>query len=820
MMRWIRILGWMVVAAGIVFGIWLVSPSLTKWISGGGDGALQKRIAVSTPSVVYMLDKTSWLEMSLPPETDIVRIVTNASVATSLVSRPSDSWQYAFRYQLVNDSGNVVLDKVYHNRTGLVKIKDKKTGEEFTPSFYLERDITPTAGQIVQINLAGIQHVSKLRIKLDSIAAPLLDVALRAYFHEQVSEHKLAYLWQRMYDEKKRALSKGNIYSHEMLLDQEVRNLLSQIQRPLSPSGIEGRSYHSRVLYSMNEYEGQQLFEPVIPAGVWVDNQHHGVIPVPESGGDVLLNFVRANPDASLPPASTIHIRWYGRGPAQRADYSIAWSGKPVQFRHVFDGGLLEISASDSMAVRGYLVSNKEKKEITPAPIYMREYLMQGGAAVDYEISHNGNQPTPFRVDFRYIVPAVPMRLDEQLPVVEYDLLDATGVVLKSGSIQVSKPASVFERVVGDVNGMILSDPSTYYFSLPAKVIKIRFRSTNPAMMVAYNRPADLVHLVKVPESSYVSDFDDWNQPAWFPIRPTGYQDLILGNRSMLITLQHRPPEDKPDLLTGRYLWEDYHPQGNWLARHLFTPIEDTGVMRDEAFPSIYRPVPSGRDVDLNLRAMQGINYVMPSLAYFRTANTPFEITVFIDGKLYFKTMASGRQGEIQLPAMAISHHRVRLNVSSTAKLYINYGEPKPGALLKRLGNRLDKKTMSFVYDRTTHCEETLSLRLHVPFGVKARSSILVRMQNITPIPFEPLAGWSFGLRRYDIRPDMTTRVAVMGANGELVDRGQSFFIPLGAELPTGQYRIFITLEKGSGGYLTLSRVTPGVFQERKIFKE
>ncbi len=817
-MRRMRVAGWLLLAAAVASGFWMAKLSLTKWV--GGDSALQKRIAVSTPSVVYLLDKSRWLELVLPPETDIVRIVTNASISLSLPTRPIDAWPYAFQYQVLDDDGKVVMDNIYHNRTSLTKINDAKTGEQFTPSFYLEHGLTPTEGQVMQLNLAGIAHASKLRVRLAAIASPLQDVVLRAYSHEKVPERKLAVLWQRMYDDKKKALAKGNIYSHEMLMEQEVLQLLSKTQQPIGPSGIEGRAYHSRVLYTMNEYEGQPIFEPVLPAGVWIDGQHHGVIPIPEEGGKVRLDFVRASIDPILPSSSVIHIRWYGKGVLQRADYHVDWTGKAAQFSHDFEGGLLEISGSDSIAVRAYLADAKTEQEITPENIYMRNYLIQDNAAVEYPVSHTGNRATPLRVDFRYVVTPPPAMAEENLPVVEYDILNVQGGVIKQGSILIDKPASVYERVAGDVTNIIVTDPSTYFFSLPVDAVKIRFRSSKPALVALFNRPADLVHLVQVPESSYISELDDWNQPAWFSLRPDKYQALILGNRSMLLSVQHRPPEDKPDLMAGRYLWEDYHPQGHWLARHLFTPIEDIGLMREEAFPSIYRRIVSGKETKVTLRAIQGMKNVMPGIVYFRQDKSPFEITVMVDGKLHFKTMVSGSQGEIQLPALTVAQHRIRVNVNSPASLYFNYSGPVPGALLKRLGNRFGKKTMSFIYERTSHCEETLSLRLHVPFGVQQRSVILMTMENVTPLPLEPLTGWSFGQRRYDVRPDLKTHVAVLGSDGQMADRGQAFFIPLGAELPPGKYRLNFTLEQGSEGYLTMSRITPGVFKERKIIQE
>ena len=107
MIRMLRIVLWMAIAAVMAFGLWMGKQSLSKWV-GGGDSALQKRIAVSTPSVVYLLEQGRWLEMSLAPETDMVRLVTNASISSTLATKPMDVWQYAFRYQVLDDDGKVV----------------------------------------------------------------------------------------------------------------------------------------------------------------------------------------------------------------------------------------------------------------------------------------------------------------------------------------------------------------------------------------------------------------------------------------------------------------------------------------------------------------------------------------------------------------------------------------------------------------------------------------------------------------------------------------------------------------------------------------
>ena len=50
-----------------------------------------------------------------------------------------------------------------------------------------------------------------------------------------------------------------------------------------------------------------------------------------------------------------------------------------------------------------------------------------------------------------------------------------------------------------------------------------------------------------------------------------------------------------------------------------------------------------------------------------------------------------------------------------------------------------------------------------------------------------------------------------------MVDTGQRLFFPLDADMPAGRYRVRVDLEAGPGGYLTLSRVTPGLFAQRTL---
>ncbi|MDH5552389.1 MAG: hypothetical protein OEX82_03575, partial [Nitrosomonas sp.] len=618
---------------------------------------------------------------------------------------------------------------------------------------------------------------------------------------------------------RKEALSSGNIYTFDLMTAQERNSLLHRLQRPLSPTGIEGYAYQSRILYSMKAYEGQKVFDPISLHGVLIDEHLRGVIPIPEKGGRVRIQFDQAYGENLVDVEENIMIRWYGRKISERSLQSVAWSGTSAQFEQFFAGGLLEISANQPVVARVFLEEGDTSLDITPETVYLRGYVADEEASVIYQVAHSSDDATPFRVDFRYIKALTSTQEADSAPTIVYDLMDAQDSIIKQGRIPLISENSFYDRIAGEINHHVLSDPISRYISLPKQVTQVKFKSDSPALIFAYNRPAELIHEIKIPEYSYISALDEWNQPAWFPVRPRDYEDLILRNQSILLTIQPRPPEDKPDLLAGRYQWEDYHPQGNWFARTVFTPLDDAESIREEAFVSVYRPITLGKSESFEFYAPQGVTNIMPNLAYFRHEEQPFDISIFIDDDEYFHRRVDGLQGEIQLPALMAGQRRIKVTTSAPANILLSHSRPAPGGFLKRLVNRFEHNKMRFIYEREHLEEESLSVRLYTPYGKKKRSSVSVQIETIEPLPLNSMQSWSLAARRFDVRSG-SMPIPVMGTQNESVDYGYPFFITLGEDLPVGRYHIIFALEEGLDSYLSLSKVTPGVFQEREIFYE
>ena len=814
-MRWLIWAALLLLGVPLAFLAWdELKPLL---IISGADRALQKRIAASDTSLVYVLSKDKWTEFSIPKGSPSLRVVTNATLPNSIRVDPTSSWPYVLQYEFLDGSGKVLLQRDYAYRASVRQFQDKAGGPKFSPSFYLEPRLMPADGHIVVLNLLNLPEVVSIRVRILSSDPSVRDVAYRAYVEKTLPDFRLAHRWLRLSDEQKVKLAKGNVYPQDMLAENEIRNLLRGQEQPLGPTGFR---YDRRTLYVMRTYEGQKIGQPVLPAGVYVDENTHGVIPLPEGGGKVRLSFASLGLVKAPEIGSTLQIRWYGRLINERSQTSVTWRGEGTTLSDNWKGGLLEVVAPGGVAVRAFQDRGKQQElEITPEAMYLRTFSALPGSPVDYTVDHVGNDPTPFRMDIRHVL--IPGQVAEENPVwVTYQLLNQNGAVVREGSILATPPLSAYERLMPDTLGLRVSDPSTYYFSLPADVTAVRLVSDSPALLTGYTRPWDLVRESRVPEDAFMADDAMERQISWFPLRPRNFQSLVMANRSMLLATQYRPPLDNPDMLAGRYQWQDFHPQGAWLGRTLFTPMGDFGPLREDALPGTYQPLAAGKEIQATLLAPRGVGVVQPNLAYFRKSSEPFEVKLFLDGRLHHQARVAGGDGEIMLPALRIGSYRVRVVTSAAAEFYLNYTAPRKGSLLKRLGNRFKRGQLGFNYLHGTSCEETLGMRLFTPQDQPGRSVLRVWVAAPRNRIVGPLTSWSFINRRFDVRPETLAGSRVAAHRRNATDQGQPFFMPLAPDLPPGKYTVHVELERGPGGYLLLSRIVPGLADERKIFVE
>ncbi|WP_133130601.1 hypothetical protein [Legionella yabuuchiae] len=785
------------------------------------DPIIQTRLDEAESSILYTLTSNAWLEFQLPPNTESVKLVTNADLLAHLDITPQDNWPYAIEYQLINWDGENIETNIHYFKATVKYYHDPRFSKPVTSSFYLSPKFIPSDGKLIRLNFRHNQPIKTIRMRLLEKSPIIQQVNVRVYARQPVPDYEYPMRWYRLNQEQKEKVAKGSLFPPHLLSEQEVRNLLSETFQPIAPSGIKGSDYIARNLYTIEHETFDEVTEPVLPKGVFVDRVVHGVIPLPKGENRIQLDFETAELGSPPPLNSKILIRWQDRTAFEFQQFAVTWKGKPIRWDHVFPPGQLTIMAAGQLVVRAYELGAKPL-EITPEPLYLRTYVSRLQEPVSYRINHIRHQPTLFRIDVRLLLP------DDSAPFyqtqVDYSLLDKQGKTIKSGSLTIN-PAeekewlSQYERVAKEPIQTRVSSLVSYFFVLQPEVTEIKFSSHNPVLLRAYNRPYHMTRTIKVPEAYYFLDAPDLRQPAWFSLNPIQNDQLLLNNQSVLLTTQIEPPEVNWAVLVQNYFWEDFHPIGNWFGRLILTPIDDYVSLREEALASVFQAVPTNTVFSLTLNGFLDKPSVDPRLVYIRKNTFTGSFSLSVDGRLHYKGLLTGEAGEILLPPLSQGKHAFEIRSEDNAAFFMNHTSTSKGNVLKRLVNYLGRQALEFHYEKLSRGKETLSLRYYVPYGTTKRSKVAVEIEA----PQEqksPLRHWSLLKRVFDIEPNLQAKVPVLNTPAQTVDKGRLLTIPLGEDVKPGTYTVRVTLLEGEPGYVLVSRLLPGESGKKRIFIE
>lgn len=811
------------------FTLPILFSRMEAWLKQLQVGHAHTVSTTASTSIAYSIRPKHWLKFVLPEQSSHLRIITNAHIRLADTMAPNPNWTYAINYELLDKKNTVLAKGVYHQYSHITVYKDTQ-GELVNNNYYTNKNIVPLDGRAILLGLRTMENAAFLRISLDPINSAVFEAAVRVYVPAKISEHELATSWLRLSQSEKENLSKNSIYPASLLSTDEKRNLLKHQWQALGPIGIEGVSYHANILYTLKEKYVEQALEEIakLAAGLQADAQHLATLSIPEQGGRLAITLKALDGSPLMSPVA-LTLQWFGRNKEQRWQRQADWSVNSDTLDYTVDGGLLVIQPSSPVIVNAYLTTATEtKREISDAQLAIRTYRTSFG--VDYNVLNFQQRPTAMRVDVRRFLTKNATPQDEHI---NYQWLDDKQQIIGQGELSALVQPSLFDRVGSITEGNNVSDPLSYYFRLPPQVTRLRLVSSTPELLVsAYNQPDGFIKNQRIPEDAYaatdVNQSPEDQQLSWFPLRAINDKSLTQQQGVLWVSGQRRPPDDNPDVLAGKYLWQDFIPEGETAVHYVLTDFPINAKSGEEphaqALANVYCALQANRDTPITFNASAGLRSVSPEMIYLRNAKTPFRAELYLNQKKTLTMDLIGQQGVMRLPEIPLGNQNLRLNTNSSGRWFMNYQAQCTGEqYLKRRVFALDANAaLHFIVQHAPE-DEVLLARLYSPQNTVERSQIkvdIVELKNPTSPPPSVTSSWTYKNRLYDIRPLPTKAMPVLNTQGQALGNGERFAIPLNNDLPAGTYQVRLTLAKGAAGFIMLSQIKVGVHGQRRFFRE
>ena len=815
--------------------VWQYLPGLLitakAWLRYFQSSNLSSLTTTIGTSKVYTIKPKQWLQLSIPEGTQKLRIISNAHIKNAKTDLLPLEWQYAIHYQTVRKDGSIIDDRTYYHNTHLTTYKDDK-GKVFYGNYYADNPLTPLDGRMILLGMQSLKDTAYLRLSLEASAADITDTAVRIYAPAKVADHKINKLWFRMSQTQKDELVSSSVYPSTLLSETEKTNLLRNQWTPIGPTGIEGRDYNAQTLYILKDIELDKLEEQIIPSGLQADQDHPVVIAIPEKGGKLSLQL-KALDNTHETTGIPLTLHWSGRAAIEQWQQNAVWIKGANNLNYAVKGGWLELSPSKPVIVTAILEDETgAKTDISPKPLTTKTYF--SADQIDFSLFHFKQQYADIRIDIRQILPKGE---SPQAAEVDYQWLNQQSEQVTSGKLPAPDQTSRYDQLADSPEASPVSDPKSYYLHIPANVTRIRLKSSNRNVLVnVYNQPFGFTKTQRVPEDIFVNSDHMDLQLSWFPLKAINDKELGQHQSIQWINGQHRPPPLDPNsaILAAEYLWQDFVPQGQAEARYILTPYA-ANEFREDSLPSLYCQLPIGHNFSAHISSPGGLRSVSPELIFLRNNTAEFNFNVFTDQQKNLALNTMGRQGNIHLPEIAVGPHQFLINTNSGGRWYINYNDQCSGErFIKRRIFALPSVTAStkqaaapeakltFTFEHRHLQDELLSARFYSPRNTLDRSKIKVQIEQISQTAMMPpvMDNWTFINRLYDIRPMQDIAMPVLYTQGQTMNTTEFFVIPLNSDLPGGVYRIHIALKDGPSGYISLSQLKTGQYEQRRFFRE
>ena len=216
---------------------WKTYPILTPWLTivEKVDG---KKPTEAKVQLAYQLNEDKWTTFSIDTATHHLKLLTNASYFHTY----NETIRYAIKVNLLDASGNVLLDKIFYFKNSAKVYREKRSSRILSNPHLIKggRYITPNLTFLMPLTeFNDATHLKLRQYKIDSVKN-IEKVFVRVYSKSLIPKSKRNVLWYRLSPAAKENLTFGNFYPHYMLTDVEKQNILNHSWDPVGPEGNKG----------------------------------------------------------------------------------------------------------------------------------------------------------------------------------------------------------------------------------------------------------------------------------------------------------------------------------------------------------------------------------------------------------------------------------------------------------------------------------------------------------------------------------------------------------------------------------------------------
>ena len=751
-------------------------------------------------SITYLLDSSKWLVFKKPSFSHKLKFIFTANLSPNLkiIENISDL-RYSVSYEVLDSKGRVLATKTYHLRTAYLLFLDNKQ-QIIKKSYYFNNNLKPSLGEHMILDLTPYPEADKVRLKLNSKESRIVDVAIRSYHLETITQQNKQHIkWERISKDRKEYLARGNIYNSTLMTQQEKNLLISSYWRPNGPLGIEDKAYRTRRLV-ISDWENIHPYSDIKPvlysdanlsATRYLNEGNYTLEVTPLAHGDTNLSIKRYD---------TLKL-------LSHQNHQLQESSTRIALQHSHDG-IVEIESNQSVKIE--IIENQSNQRLYLPSLFSNSY---------YDI----NQTQPIR--YRFYTPKERLlqlecyalsdfNQSEQNSTLQFLLRNHQGKLIKSIENNITLLPSHYDY---RDDFKALTQPSKLYIQISKEVASVDIVSHTKALIVRLSTrsrhiayPLYSFNAYEAPEYPFL--------PSWFPIEPDNSSNIM--NQQTKLYKQPKPPKPNPFIQSGLYDYEQIFPKGSWRGyTQLLERKFGFDAIRSQSWSTLYAKVDANNSTFV-FNDKRAVVNIAPQLIYHDLRERPQTLTIYQDNKAIVSKKLYRSTGSIQLPPLLSDHsYSLDINLSSKANLYLSHTSNGSKLYNKRTFIAFDKP-LSFEVSKDA-IDSTLNLQLATPHQSESNATeFFATIKKIDNNTNETKSSWSY--QSYHLFANTKHQKSINLTNPkEPLHISNSLYLSLGENLAKGRYSVTLYPPKDQKiYYLFISHLTLGKEARVQLSKE